>query len=144
MSDEQEEQASTFGNTVTIVNRTKGQRLSATWNGTHYHFKPGPTHGVPMDVAIAAYKQNPLAGSEDPLGDSEAFTSLIGIKGAPSPYGDCAPQEQSNSGERLNRRAIVGDGATAKARNAGAPNRADARIGAEKSDLSADTMTRTD
>lgn len=146
MSDKEPEDASSssFGDTVTVVNRTKGTRLGATWDGAHYHFKPGPTHGVPKTVAIAAYMQNPLNGSEDPLGDAEAFTSLIGIKGAPSPYGDCSPQEQSTSGERLNRKAIVGDGATAKQRNAGGANRADARIGAERSDLSADALTRTD
>lgn len=142
MSDQDEtEQASSFGSTVTVFNRTKGI-LGATWDGAHYTFKPGQTSGVPKPVAIAAYKQNPLWGSEDALGDADAFVSLIGIKGAPSPYGDCSPQEQSPAGERLNRSAIAGDGAKAKPRNAGATNRADARIGAERSDLTADTLTR--
>lgn len=140
MSD-QEEQASSFGSTVIVVNRTKGV-LGATWDGAHYKFKPGPTSGVPRPVAEAAYRQNPLHGSEDVLGDSDAFTSLIGIQGAKLPYGDCTPQEQSTVGERLNRPGIAGDGAKAKPRNAGATNRADARMGAEKSDLSADTLTR--
>ncbi len=145
MSDPNEEQvSSSFGDTVTVVNRTKGSILGATWNGTHYKFKPGATSGVPRIVAIKAYKENPLHGSEDPLGDADAFASLIGIKGAPEPYGDCSPQEQSTAGERLNRSAIAGDGAKAKPRNAGATNRADARIGAEKSDMTADTLTRTD
>ncbi len=139
MSDQETEQASSFGSTVVVVNRTKSV-LSATWDGTHYHFKPGPTSGVPRPVAIAAYKQNPLWGSEDPLGDADAFVSLIGIKGAPSPYGDCSPQDQSPAGERLKRSEIAGDGAKAKPRNAGAANRADARIGAEKSDLMSDIV----
>jgi len=138
-----EENVSSFGSTVVVVNRTKATILGATWDGAHYKFKPGATSGVPMAVAIAAYKQNPLHGSEDPLGDAEAFVSLIGIKGAKSPYGDCSPQEQSDSGERLNRKEIAGDGAKAVRRNAGAANRADARIGAEHSDLSADTVTQT-
>jgi len=145
VSDENhEEQASSFGSTVIVVNRTKKTTLGATWDGAHYTFRPGATSGVPRPVAIAAYKQNPLHGSEDPLGDAEAFTSLIGIKGAPSPYGDCSPQEQNTAGERLKRNEIAGDGARAKPRNAGAANRADARIGAEHSDLTADALTRTD
>ncbi len=128
MSDENEEQGTSFGGTVVIVNRTKKDVLGATWDGAHYKFKPGPTSGVPLAVAVAAYKQNPLHGSEDMLGDTEAFVSLIGIKGAKPPYSDCSPLEQSNAGERLNRKEIAGDGARAKPRNAGA----------------ADTVTRTD
>jgi len=142
--DPNEEQASSFGSTVIVVNRTKAMMLGATWNGAHYTFKPGQTSGVPMEVAIAAYKQNPLHGSEDALGDDQAFVSLVGIKGAKSPYGDCSPQEQSDAGERINRREMSGDGARAVRRNAGAANRADARIGAERSDLTADALTRTD
>ncbi len=132
---------SQFGDTVTLVNRT-AERRSCQWDGIHYHFVSGETHGVPLTVAIAAYRQNPLHGSEDPLGDEGAFESLFGIVGASEPYGQITPVKQSTTGERLRRQQIAGEGAKAKPMNAGAANRADARLGAERSDMSIEAMTK--
>lgn len=135
---------SQFGDTVTLVNRTKKTVLSCQWDGTHYHFDPGPTPNVPLAIAIAAYRQNPLHGSEDPLGDPDAFVSLIGLEKRPAPYGDTSPLEQSKAGERMDRSQLAHSGKEATRRNAGAPTRGDARLGTEKVDLSSDAHTRTD
>jgi len=132
---------SQFGDTVTLVNRTKETR-SCQWDGAHYQFESGEHQNVPLPVAVAAYRQNPLHGSEDPLGDELAFESLFGIKEAKEPYNAISPVTQSNAGERLNRSLIAGDGAKAVRRNAGATNRADARMGSERSDMSVEAMTK--
>ena len=127
-----------FGSNVTVVNRTQRTILSATWDGTHYHFEPGETQNVPLDIAVAAYKQNPIHGTEDPLGDPDIIQSLIGIKGAREPFGNIEPIEQSKAGERLNRSMVMGLGADVKPINAGAPTYFDAKMGVEKVDLQDD------
>ena len=133
---------SQFGDTVVLVNRTKKTILMAQWDGAHYRFEPGEHQNVPVTVAIAAYKQNPIHGTEDPLGDPNIFESLFGIKGAQAPFGDVSPVEQSDAGERINRSLVAGVGAKVKKLNAGGVNRNDARMGTDVVDLSADTTTR--
>jgi len=130
-----------FGDTVLLVNRTT-KMLSAQWDGTHYHFEPGETPNVPTAIAVAAVKQNPLLGSEDPLGDPNLFTSLFGIKGARDPFGDCSPLEQSNAGERIDRTKVLGVGRKVKGMNAGGPTHFDARQGVETVNLQDDAERR--
>jgi len=127
-----------FGDNVTVVNRTQRSILSAQWDGAHYHFEPGETQNVPLPIAMAAYKQNPIHGTEDPLGDPNLIQSLIGIKGARMPYGDVAPIEQSTAGERLNRAMVLGLGGDVKPINAGGPTYFDARAGTETVNLQDD------
>jgi len=126
-----------FGDTVTVVNRTS-KVLSAQWDGAHYHFEPGETPNVPVTIALAAVRKNPLLGSEDPLGDPNVFVSLIGIRGARDPFGDCSPLEQSNAGERIDRAKVTGLGRKVKSMNAGGPTHFDARMGMDKVDLQDD------
>jgi hypothetical protein len=120
------------------LNRTQRSILSATWDGTHYHFEPGETDNVPLPIAMAAYKQNPIHGTEDPLGDPEIIQSLFGIKGAREPYGTVDPIEQSHAGERLNRSMVMGLGADVKPLNAGGPTYFDAKMGTESVNLQDD------
>jgi hypothetical protein len=127
-----------FGDTVTLVNRTKGTTLSAMWDGTHYHFEPGEHPNVPRTIAIAAYKQNPIHGTEDPLGDPDIIQSLFGIVGARLPFGEVTPIEQSPSGERINRSLVMGLGGTARPLNAGGPTYFDAKLGTESVNLQDD------
>lgn len=127
-----------FGDTVALVNRTS-KPLAAQWDGTHYQFDPGETPNVPLSIAIAAVKQNPLLGSEDPLGDPNVFLSLFGIKGARDPFGDCAPLEQNTAAaERIDRSKVMGPGRRVKALNAGGPTHFDARMGTETVNLQDD------
>ena len=79
-----------FGDLVTLVNRTARTTLTAVWDGQQYHFPPGDNPNVPLVIAEAAYRQNPLHGSEDPLGDPQFVDSLFGIKGAKLPFGTVA------------------------------------------------------
>jgi hypothetical protein len=130
-----------FGDTVAVVNRTT-KPLAAQWDGAHYHFAPGETPNVPIAIAVAAVKQNPLLGSEDPLGDPNIFTSLIGIKGARDPFGDCSPLEQSTAGERIDRTKVMGLGRKVKSLNAGSPTHFDARQGVENVNLQDDAERR--
>src|SRR5262245_47177168 len=130
-----------FGDTVPLVNRTT-KVLSAQWDGTHYHFEPGETPNVPTPIAIAAVRQNPLHGSEDPLGDPSVFTSLFGIKGATHLFGDCSPLEQNDAGERIDRKRIMGVGAKARRVNAGGPTHFEARMGGENVNLQDDAEKR--
>jgi len=127
-----------FGDTVTLVNRTKRSILSATWDGRTYRFEPGEHPNVPLEIAQAAYRQNPLHGSEDPFGDPEFHQSLIGIKGAQEPFGTVTPIEQSNAGERIDRKRVQGLGRKVEAINAGGPTYFDAKQGNERVDLSDD------
>jgi hypothetical protein len=127
-----------FGDNVTVVNRTQRSILSAQWDGAHFHFEPGETQNVPLPIAMAAYKQNPIHGTEDPLGDPNLIQSLIGIKGARLPYGDIGPVEQSTAGERLNRSMVMGLGADVKQINAGGPTYFDAKAGTESVNLQDD------
>jgi len=127
-----------FGDTVALVNRSS-KALSAQWDGAHYHFEPGETPNVPVAIAVAAVKQNPLLGSEDPLGDPNIFQSLFGIKGARDPFGDCSPLEQNTeAGERIDRKKVMGLGRKVKAMNAGGPTHFDARMGTEVVNLQDD------
>src|SRR5262245_26697687 len=131
-----------FGDTVPLVNRTS-KVLSAQWDGTHYHFEPGETPNVPIAIAVAAVKQNPLLGTEDPLGDPNIFQSLFGIKGARDPFGDISPLEQNTAaGERLDRSKIAHSGRTAKRVNAGGPTHFEARMGGETVNLQDDAERR--
>lgn len=127
-----------FGDNVTLVNRTRGTILSVMWDGMHYHFEPGEHPNVPLVIATAAYKQNPIHGTEDPLGDPDIIQSLVGIKGARAPFGDCDPIEQSKAGERLNRRLVMGIGGDVKPINAGGPSYFDAKLGTETINLQDD------
>lgn len=127
-----------FGDNVTLVNRTHGTTLVATWDGMHYHFEPGEHPNVPREIAVAAYKQNPIHGTEDPLGDPDIIESLFGIVGARAPFGNVTPMEQSTAGERLNRSMVMGIGGTVKPINAGGPTYFDAKMGTEKVDLQDD------
>lgn len=130
-----------FGDTVLLVNRTS-KMLSAQWDGAHYHFEPGETPNVPFNIAQAAVKQNPLLGSEDPLGDPNIFYSLFGIKGARDPFGDCSPIEQSAASERLDRSKMLHSGRAAKKMNAGGPTHFEARLHGETVNLQDDAETR--
>jgi hypothetical protein len=130
-----------FGDTVALVNRTS-KVLSAQWDGAHYHFEPGETPNVPLDIASAAFRQNPLMGSEDPLGDPNLIPSLFGIKGAREPYGDCSPLEQSAAGERLDRSKMAHSGRSAKKINAGGPSHFEARMGSDNVNLQDDAEAR--
>ena len=130
-----------FGDTVLLVNRSS-KVLSAQWDGTHYHFEPGETPNVPVPIAIAAVKQNPLHGSEDPLGDPNVFQSLFGIKGASHLFGECSPLEQSAAGERIDRSKVMGLGAKARRVNAGGPTHFEARMGGETVNLEDDAQRR--
>jgi hypothetical protein len=130
-----------FGDTVLLVNRTS-KVLSAQWDGTHYHFPPGETPNVPLAIAVAAFKQNPLMGSEDPLGDPNLIPSLIGIKDARAPYGDCSPLEQSPAIERLDRSKMAHSGRNARRVNAGGPTHFEARLGGETVNLQDDAESR--
>ena len=132
---------SQFGDNVTLVNRTS-KSLDAQWDGAHHHFDPGETTNVPIQIAIAAVRQNPQHGSEDPLGDPNLFTSLFGIKGAKHGFGDCTPLEQSDAGERIDRKRIEGPARRAAKLNAGAPTHFDARRGVEAVNLQDDAETR--
>lgn len=127
-----------FGDNVTLVNRTSRTTLSAMWDGMHYHFEPGEHPNVPLVIATAAYKQNPIHGTEDPLGDPEIIESLFGIKGARAPFGNITPVEQSNAGERLDRRRMMGVGRDARTLDAGGPTYFDARLGTETVNLQDD------
>jgi len=127
-----------FGNLVTLVNRTARTTLTAVWDGQQYHFEPGEHPNVPLVIAEAAYRQNPLHGTEDPIGDPQYFDSLIGIKGARPPFGTVTPIEQSAAGERINRKLVTGVGRKAKPLDAGGANYFDAKLGTEKIDLSDD------
>ncbi len=129
-----------FGDSVTLVNRTKRSVLTAVWDGMQYHFEPGETPGVPLVIAEAAYRQNPLHGTEDPLGDPQIVESLFGIKGAKPPFGNVTPIEQNTSGERLNRKLVAGMGRGARPLDAGGPTYFDAKLGTEKVDLTDDTV----
>jgi hypothetical protein len=130
-----------FGDTVPLVNRTS-RVLSAQWDGTHYHFEPGETPNVPVPIAIAAVKQNPLLGSEDPLGDPNIFVSLFGIKGASHLFGDCSPLEQSGAGERIDRSKIMGLGKKGRPVNAGGPTHFEAKLGVDTVNLADDAERR--
>jgi hypothetical protein len=130
-----------FGDTVPLVNRTS-KVLSAQWDGTHYHFEPGETPNVPVPIAIAAVRQNPLHGSEDPLGDPNIFVSLFGIKGASHLFGDCSPLEQSNAQERIDRSKMMGLGKQAKKVNAGGPTHFEAKLGVDVVNLADDAERR--
>jgi hypothetical protein len=132
-----------FGDTVTLVNRTKGSTLIATWDGMHYHFEPGEHPNVPREIAIAAYKQNPIHGTEDPLGDPDIIQSLFGIVGARAPFGDVSPVEQSAAGERLNRRLVMGIGGQVTPINAGGPSYFDAKLGTDTVNLQDDADAGT-
>jgi len=127
-----------FGDNVTLVNRTSKSILTATWDGMHYHFEPGAHPNVPREIAIAAYKQNPIHGTEDPLGDPDIIESLIGIVGLKYPFGNVTPIEQSKAGERLDRRRVMGLGTAATPIDAGGPSYFDAKMGTEKVDLQDD------
>lgn len=129
-----------FGDLVTLVNRTARTTLTAVWDGQQYHFPPGDNQNVPLVIAEAAYRQNPLHGSEDPLGDPQFVDSLFGIKGAKLPFGTVTPIEQSTAGERINRKLVAGVGRRAKPLDAGGATYFDAKIGTEKVDLSEDAQ----
>src|SRR5262245_3247187 len=130
-----------FGDTITLVNRTS-KVLSAQWDGTHYHFEPGETPNVPFNIARAAYVQNPLMGSEDPLGDPNLIPSLFGMKGAREPFGDCSPLEQSPAVERLDRKKMPHSGRSARTVNAGAPSRFEAQLHGDSVNLQDDAESR--
>lgn len=130
-----------FGDTVLLVNRTTTP-LAAQWDGAHYHFAPGETPNVPITIAIAALKQNPLHGTEDPLGDPNIFQSLFGIKGAREPFGDCSPIEQSTAGERIDRSKVMGVGRKVRGLNAGGPTHFDAKMGVDTVNLQDDAEQR--
>lgn len=127
-----------FGDNVTLVNRTARTNLVATWDGMHYTFEPGAHPNVPREIAVAAYKQNPIHGTEDPLGDPDIIESLFGIVGARQPFGNVTPIEQSTAGERLNRSMVMGLGANVTPMNAGGPSYFDAKMGTDKVDLQDD------
>jgi hypothetical protein len=127
-----------FGDLVTLVNRTKGTTLTAVWDGQQFHFEPGEHANVPLVIAEAAYRQNPLHGSEDPIGDPQYFDSLIGIKGARLPFGTVTPIEQSAAGERINRKLVPAWGARRSRSTRGGATYFDAKMGTEKVDLSDD------
>lgn len=127
-----------FGDHVTLVNRTKKSTLTVMWNGMQYHFEPGEHPNVPLPIAQAAYRQHPIHGTEDPFGDPEYIDSLFGIKGAKPPFGTVTPIEQSNAGERLDRKRVPGIGRKVTGIDAGAPSYFDSKMGTEKVDLGDD------
>jgi len=134
-----------FGDTVTLVNRTSKSVLGVQWDGVHYHFPPGEHPNIPIQIAIAALKQHPLMGSEDPLGDPGIFRSLFGIRGASDPFGDITPLEQTDADERIDRSKVMGVGGDKKQVrkiNAGGPTHFDARMGTETVNLQDDAVTR--
>ena len=126
------------GDTVTLVNRTSKSVLTATWDGMHYHFEPGEHPNVPREIAIAAYKQNPIHGTEDPLGDPDIIQSLFGLVGVRDPFGPVAPGEHSAAGERLNRAMVMGLGTEAKRVDAGGPTYFEAKLGTAQVNLQDD------
>lgn len=132
-----------FGDTVTLVNRTRSTTLEAMWDGMHYHFEPGEHPNVPREIAVAAYKQNPIHGTEDPLGDPEFVLSLFGIVGARQPFGNVTPIEQSAAGERIDRSRVMGLGGEARRIDAGGPSYFDAKLGTETVNLQDDAEANT-
>ena len=129
-----------FGENVTLVNRTKRSVLTVVWDGQQFHFAPGEHPNVPLVIAEAAYRQHPLHGSEDPLGDPQFHDSLFGVKGAQPPFGNVTPVEQSAAGERINRKLVAGVGRNAKPMDAGGANAFDAKIGTENVNLADDAV----
>jgi hypothetical protein len=127
-----------FGDNVTLVNRTSKTILTATWDGMHYHFEPGEHPNVPREIAVAAYKQNPIHGTEDPLGDPDIIESLFGIVGYKHPFGNVTPIEQSSAGERINRAMVMGLGTEAKRVDAGGPSYFEAKLGTSNVNLQDD------
>jgi hypothetical protein len=132
-----------FGDNVTLVNRTQRTTLAAQWDGMHYHFEPGEHPNVPREIAVAAYKQNPIHGTEDPLGDPDTIQSLFGIVGARMPFGNVTPIEQSAAGERIDRSMVMGLGGEARRIDAGGPSYFEAKLGTDKVNLQDDAEANT-
>src|SRR5882672_558313 len=87
---------------VTIVNRTK-RVLEGTWDGRTHQVQPGETPNIPLLVAEAIKRRNPIMGSDD-------FTTgelkyLIGIKEQGDPI---TPIEQSQEIELYSSQRLRG------------------------------------
>lgn len=91
-------QQATFGDTVTLVNRTT-ETLHVTFDGVSYPIPPGDNPGFPRAWVVFAKNQNPLMGSEHPF-DPHRFTPLVGVRGTKD---DCGPLKQSKAPQRIDR-----------------------------------------
>ena|SRR3990167_10643860 len=92
-----------FGDTVTLVNRTRKTR-QCKWNGVDYVLPSGETPNCPAKVASAAIEQNKRMGSQHPNNPSH-YISLFGIKGHPK--WPTTPLEQSMAVEVLDRSKLA-------------------------------------
>jgi hypothetical protein len=80
----------------TVVNRTT-KDLNVTWDGKRTRLAPGK-NSLPLIVAEAAKRQNPLMGSLNP------FTGLCDyLVGIEEQGDDCSPIEQSTAIEVMDR-----------------------------------------
>ena len=89
---------------VTLVNRTS-KELRALWNGIRYPLAAHSKQALPVIVAEAAKRQNPLMGSEDPRDGSMEY--LVGIE---EQGDDCSPIEQAPAIEKWDRKKLPGAG----------------------------------
>lgn len=85
---------------VILVNRTDAN-LEACWGGRRYPLKPGD-NPLPLRVAEAAKRQNPIMGSGTNLWDMEF---LVGIRELGDPVG---PVKQSDSVELMDSEMLHG------------------------------------
>jgi len=81
----------------TVVNRTT-KELVVTWDGKRTKLPPSSKQALPIIVAEAAKRQNPLMGSLDPF--TGICQYLVGIE---EQGDDCSPIEQTNAIEVMNR-----------------------------------------
>jgi hypothetical protein len=91
-----------FGETVTLVNRTK-KKLNARFDGRDQTILPGKNPGFPKIAVQNAKLQNVLMGSEDPTNPTVSGAEyLVGVEGVD----DCSPIEQSDAPQRYNRETL--------------------------------------
>jgi hypothetical protein len=87
---------------VTIVNRTK-RVLEGTWDGRTYQVQPGETPNLPLAIAEAIKRRNPIMGSDDYT--TGALQYLVAIKEQGDPT---EPVEQSKEIELFSSRRLRG------------------------------------
>jgi hypothetical protein len=83
---------------VTLYNRTS-QNVDGTWDGKPYRIKAHAKEALPLTVAEAIKRQNPVMGSEDPYSGSMDYLVAILEQGD-----DDSPVEQNSKAiTRMNR-----------------------------------------
>lgn len=82
---------------VTLVNRTS-RTLEGMWDGKTHTVAPKSRNSLPLIVADAIKRKNPIMGSDDKL--TGQFQYLVGIE---EQGDDCSPIEQSDEIELYNR-----------------------------------------